>query len=77
MLTINLSSMLFLPESPRWFMHKGRILDSYKVWKRIRGTESADSREEFYIMANSVKQEDVVVNEGAKNSRFPWMDFFT
>lgn len=58
-------------------MHKGRILDSYKVWKRIRGTESPESREEFYIMANSVKQEDVVVNEGAKNSRFPWMDFFT
>ncbi|KAM0254496.1 hypothetical protein ACHAQJ_006714 [Trichoderma viride] len=75
--TIMFIGMLFLPESPRWLMHKDRVLDSYKVWKRIRGTESPESREEFYIMANSVKQEDVVVNEGAKNQRFPWMDFFT
>lgn len=69
--------MLFLPESPRFLMHKNRILDSYKVWKRIRGTESPESREEFYIMANSVQQENTAVSEGAKNTRFPWMDFFT
>jgi hypothetical protein len=69
--------MLFLPESPRFLMHKNRILDSYKVWKRIRGTESPESREEFYIMANSVQQENTEVSEGAKNTRFPWMDFFT
>jgi hypothetical protein len=69
--------MLFLPESPRWLMHKNRRLDSYKVWKRIRGTESPESREEFYIMANSVQHENVAVTEGAKNQRFPWMDFFT
>lgn len=58
-------------------MHKNRPLDAYKVWKRIRGTEDAESREEFYIMTSSVRQEDTVVNEGAVNTRFPWMDFFT
>ncbi|KAL7932519.1 general substrate transporter [Trichoderma chlorosporum] len=75
--TIMLVGMLFLPESPRFLMHKNRILDSYKVWKRIRGTESPESREEFYIMANAVQHENTAVSEGAKNQRFPWMDFFT
>lgn len=69
--------MLFLPESPRFLMHKGKALDAYKVWKRIRGIDSADSKEEFYVMAVAVHQEDTEVNEGAQNRRFPWMDFFT
>ncbi|TFB07388.1 Inositol transporter 1 [Trichoderma ghanense] len=75
--TIMFAGMLFLPESPRWLMHKKRTLDSYKVWKRIRGTEAPESREEFYVMATSVQHESVAVTEGAKNQRFPWMDFFT
>lgn len=69
--------MLFLPESPRYLIHKGRMLDAYKVWKRIRGIESAESREEFFVMTASVREEQVAVQEGAKNKRFPWMDFFT
>lgn len=58
-------------------MHKGRTLDAFKVWKRIRGVETAESREEFYYMAAGVSQEETEVNEGAQNRRFPWMDFFT
>ena len=69
--------MLFLPESPRYLMHKGRPLEAYKVWKRIRGIDDAESREEYYVMASSVQQEDTVVNEGAQNRKYPWMDFFT
>lgn len=69
--------MLFLPESPRLLMHKGRTLDAYKVWKRIRGIEDSESKEEFYVMAVAVRHEDTEVSEGAVNSRFPWMDFFT
>ncbi|PHH79379.1 hypothetical protein CDD80_4938 [Ophiocordyceps camponoti-rufipedis] len=75
--TVMFIGMLFLPESPRYLMHKGRKLDSYKVWKRIRGIESSESRLEFFLMAATV-QEDALVDQGeAKNRRFPWLDFFT
>ncbi|CAM1502467.1 Fc.00g044510.m01.CDS01 [Cosmosporella sp. VM-42] len=75
--TIMFFGMLFLPESPRFLMHKGKTLEAFKVWKRIRGVEAADSREEFYVMAVAVNQEDTEITEGAQNHRFPWMDFFT
>ncbi|KAL5342024.1 general substrate transporter [Aspergillus crustosus] len=75
--TIMFGGMLFLPESPRFLIHKGKTLDAYKVWKRIRGIETADSRDEFYVMTASVRQEENEVHEGAQNKRFPWMDFFT
>lgn len=75
--TIMFIGMLFLPESPRFLMHKGKTLEAYKVWKRIRGIEHADSREEFFVMKVSVQHEQTVVNESAVNKRFPWLDFFT
>ncbi|KAG9580991.1 putative sugar transporter, partial [Aureobasidium melanogenum] len=31
--------MLYMPESPRYLMHKGKPVDAFKVWKRIRGIE--------------------------------------
>src|SRR5689334_22192209 len=46
--TIMLAGMFFLPESPRFLMHKGRVLDAYKVWKRIRGVETREARDEFF-----------------------------
>ncbi|UNI22861.1 fructose symporter [Purpureocillium takamizusanense] len=75
--TIMFAGMLFLPESPRYLMHKGKTLDAFKVWKRIRGVESSESREEFFVMTAAVREEDTEVHEGAKNKRYPWMDFFT
>ncbi|KAK9441014.1 General substrate transporter [Metarhizium brunneum] len=75
--TIMFFGMLFLPESPRYLMHKGKALDAFKVWKRIRGVETTESKEEFYVMAVAVRQEASTVTEVAKNRRFPWMDFFT
>lgn len=75
--TIMFFGMLFLPESPRYLMLKGRTLDAFKVWKRIRGVENADSREEFFIMKASVQYEQTAVTESARNKRFPFLDFIT
>ncbi|KAK1657109.1 hypothetical protein BDP55DRAFT_686753 [Colletotrichum godetiae] len=75
--TIMFAGMLFLPESPRYLMHKGKTLEAYKVWKRIRGISTPEAREEFFVMKVSVVDEKQQVSEGAKNKRFPWMDFIT
>jgi len=71
------AGMLFLPESPRFLMHKGKTLEAYKVWKRIRGVNSLESKEEFFVMKVSVEEEEAEVAAGASNKRFPWLDFFT
>ncbi|KAF2139146.1 uncharacterized protein K452DRAFT_276199 [Aplosporella prunicola CBS 121167] len=75
--TIMLIGMLYLPESPRFLMHAGKTLEAYKVWKRIRGIETADAREEFFVMKASLEQEEAEIAAGGSNKRFPWMDFFT
>jgi hypothetical protein len=69
--------MLFLPESPRFLMHQGKPLEAYKVWKRIRGIDTLESKEEFFVMKVSVEEEEAEVAAGASNKRFPWFDFFT
>jgi hypothetical protein len=48
--TILFFGMLLMPESSRWLMQKGRKLDSYLVWKTIRGFETPDERTEFFVM---------------------------
>lgn len=68
--------ILFMPESPRFLMHKGDTLEAFKVWKRIRGIETREAREEFFIMKVSTEEEEAEVAAGRTN-RFPWMDFFT
>lgn len=75
--TIMFFGMLFLPESPRYLMLKGRTLDAYKVWKRIRGVEMAEAKEEFFVMKASVQHEQTVVSESARNKKYPWMDLIT
>ncbi|TVY37534.1 putative metabolite transport protein [Lachnellula subtilissima] len=73
--TIMFVGILFMPESPRFLMHKGRTTEAWHVWKQIRG-EDAESRKEFYVMKYSVAEE-FTAKEAGVNKRFPWMDFFT
>lgn len=57
-------------------MHKGKAAEAFAVWKRIRGTESLDSREEFFVMKVSTEEEEAEVARG-RTSNYPWVDFFT
>ena len=69
--------MLYMPESPRFLLHKGRVLDAYKVWKRIRGIQTMEAREEFFIMKVGMEQEQAEVAAGSGSRSMPWLDFFT
>jgi hypothetical protein len=57
-------------------MHRGDYLNAFRVWKRIRGIETRESREEFYEMKSSLEFEVLQVQEG-RTKRFPWTDLFT
>ncbi len=72
--TILLVGMIFLPESPRYLMHKGRDVEAYAVWKKIRGFDTYDSKAEFLGMKNSVSMEN---KQQLNTKRFAWLDFFT
>lgn len=72
--TILFVGMLFLPESPRYLMHKGREIEAYGVWKRIRGFNDYDAKDEFLGMRQAVQQE---CEEQAQTKAYAWMDFFT
>jgi hypothetical protein len=75
--TIMFCGMLFLPESPRFLMHKGKSLEAFEIWKRIRGLEDPESRKEFYIMAQRVKQENEEHAANRSNGGRPsWTDFW-
>ena len=72
--TILLVAMIFLPESPRYLMHKGRDLEAYEVWKKIRGFGTSESKAEFFGMKQAVVVENA---EQLSTGRYAWLDFFT
>ncbi|KZF25577.1 putative sugar transporter [Xylona heveae TC161] len=73
--TIMLVGMFFMPESPRFLMHKGRSVEAWAVWKRIRPVDQLEAKEEFFIMKRAVEEER---NEmSTRSGAFAWMDFFT
>ena len=51
--------MLFLPESPRFLLHKNKNLEAYRVWKRIRDITSPEARSEFYVMKEIINSEAI------------------
>lgn len=55
-------------------MHKGKYVESFDVWKRIRGTDLPENREEFFIMKHSLLEEST---NPSRRKRFVWLDFVT
>jgi hypothetical protein len=72
--TILIVGMLFMPESPRYLMHKNQEVAAYGVWKKIRGFNDLESKDEFLGMRQAVTAES---EEQAKTKKYAWMDFFT
>jgi hypothetical protein len=74
--TVMFVGIFFMPESPRFLMHKGRTTEAWHVWKQIRG-EEPEARKEFFVMKHSAAEELAVQQQGKATKRFVWMDFFT
>ncbi|TAQ84379.1 hypothetical protein B7494_g7296 [Chlorociboria aeruginascens] len=72
--TIMFAGILFMPESPRFLMHKGKKIEAWGVWKRIRGTDD-DARKEFFVMKHTVESEHADIKSRAGS--FIWLDFLT
>jgi MFS family permease len=74
--TIMFVGIVYMPESPRFLMHKGKTAEAWFVWKRIRG-EDEEARMEFFVMKHSVQEETVIKQKLGNKRRFVWMDFLT
>lgn len=55
--TILMVGMFFLPESPRYLVHKNRIGEAYSVWKRLRDIDDDKNKLEFLEMKQAALQE--------------------
>lgn len=55
--TLLFIGLFFLPESPRWLVHKGRYGMAYDVWKRLRDINDESAKLEFLEMRQAAFQE--------------------
>lgn len=69
--TILLIGLLFLPESPRWLMHKGRVGESWNVWKRLRDINVENNTVEFLELRQAAETDrELRANESKFQSLF-------
>ncbi|KAK9241233.1 general substrate transporter [Lipomyces kononenkoae] len=73
--TIMWVGLIYLPESPRYLMHKGKTVEAYAIWKRIRDISTSEAKIEFFSMKQSAEEERA--EESKAKGRMAWLDFFT
>ncbi|SCV05361.1 LANO_0H05798g1_1 [Lachancea nothofagi CBS 11611] len=70
--TFLLVGLFFLPESPRWLVHKGRVGEAWNIWKRLRDV-SVDSNKVEFLESRQAAYQDQQLRE--HESRFQnWFD---
>lgn len=72
--TILFCGMFFLPESPRYLVHKNKIGEAYNVWKRLRDINDEKNKLEFLEMRHAAFQEQEA-NRTEKKYEI-WLDLF-
>ncbi|KAH3675173.1 hypothetical protein WICMUC_002829 [Wickerhamomyces mucosus] len=55
--TALLIGLFFLPESPRFLVHKGKVGEAFAVWKRIRDISNSEDQLEFLEMRQAAIEE--------------------
>ena len=69
-----LVGVYFCPESPRWFIKKGRYNDAFKSLLRLRNTPLQAARDLYYVHAQLIEEADIV---GKSNYVTRFMELFT
>ena len=66
--------MFFLPESPRYLVHKNKIGEAYDVWKRLRDISLDENKLEFLDMRQAAYQEQEA--KATESKARLWTDLF-
>jgi sugar porter (SP) family MFS transporter len=68
------AGVYFCPESPRWYIKKGRYMNAYQSLRRLRNTELQAARDLYYIHAQ-IRLETELVKKSNYITRF--IELFT
>lgn len=61
----------FCPESPRWYLKKGKVKSAYKSLVRLRNSELQAARDVYYIQAQLDQEKEMIAESGvAKTDNF-------
>lgn len=65
-----LVGLFFLPESPRYLVHKGKIGEAYNVWSRLRDISVDSNKLEFLEMRHAAIQEEQLKASESKTKAY-------